>query len=173
MLLTKAQAGSSLRFATVLSVVIAALTFATVCALVSAQEHQSIKIIMLDGKTGEPIKPANYVIRFDNHDVARIDVLHLDDEGVGTVLLPADSSMISVQGTYHASMEVYINCDAAMQKDTSTRHWYPIAEILKSGINSPNECYKGKYAEATRLNPKPGTFVFYVRPLGWRESSSD
>jgi hypothetical protein len=170
---TKARFGSSIRLATMLPVLCAALAFATLCVLVSAQERKTVTIIMVDGKTGKPIKPANYIIRFDYHDATRNEVLHLDDEGVGTVYVPTEASMISVQGTYRASMDIYINCDADMQKDNSTLHWYNIGDIVTSGTVAPNECYKGKYAEATRLGPKPGTFIFYVRAAGWRDLHSD
>jgi hypothetical protein len=169
----KAQLGSTLRFTPLISIACAALAIATLCALVSAQERKTLTIIMLDGKTGKPIKPSNYIVRFDYHDATRNEGLRLDDEGVGTVYLPPEVSTISVQGTYLASMEIYLNCDAAMEKDTSTIHWYKVAEILTSGVNAPNECFKGKYAEATHLNTKPGTFIFYVRPVAWHDIGSD
>jgi hypothetical protein len=70
-------------------------------------------------------------------------------------------------------MEIYVNCDAGMEKDISTLHWYSVDEILRSGVAMPNECYKGKYAEATRSIPKPGMFVFFVRKNNWHEMPPD
>ena len=172
MLKWKVRGRSSLQFACVPVIVCAAFA-AVFFSHASAQERKTITIIMVDGKTGKPIKPDNYIIRFDYHDATRNEVLRLDDEGVGTVYLPVESKMIAVQGTYHASMNIYVNCDAAMQKDISTVHWYNLADILKTGTVTPNECFKGKFAAATRLEPKPGTFVFYVRPVGWHDLDSD
>jgi hypothetical protein len=48
-----------------------------------------------------------------------------------------------------------------------------VDEILRSGVAMPNECYKGKYAEATRSIPKPGMFVFFVRKNNWHEMPPD
>jgi len=79
---------------------------------------------------------------------------------------PSGATFLGVQGAYHKSLDLYINCDAAMEKDTSTLHWYSISDILSTGVAASNECYKGKYADATHVTPKPGQFVFFVRPIG-------
>ena len=101
---------------------------------------------MLDGKTGKPLVPDNYIVRLDHLNAMHNEALQINDDGSGKVTVPASASFLSVQGTYHGSMEIYVNCDAGMEKDTSTLHWYPIADILNSGVAMPNECYKGKYA---------------------------
>ena len=54
-------------------------------------------------------------------------------------------------------------------RKTSTLHWYSIPEILSTGVAASNECYKGKYADATHVTPKPGQFVLYVRKNNWHE----
>ena len=87
----------------------------------------------------------------------------LGDDGTGQVTVPAGATFLSVQGTYDRSMDIYINCDAGMEKDTRTLHWYSISDILNSGVTAPNECYKGKYEDSARAAAKPGEFIFYVR----------
>jgi hypothetical protein len=157
----------------VFAVILAATLAAALCPLLRAQANKTITILMLDGKTGRPIIPSNFVVRIDHLDAIHNEWLKLTDDGLGIVIVPPSASFLSVQGTYESSMEIYINCDASMQKDTSTLHWYSIADILDSGVAMPNECYKGKYAEATHVTPKPGQFVMFVRKTSWHEMPAD
>ncbi len=55
------------------------------------------------------------------------------------------------------SMETYINCDIAKETDKERDIWYPIAQILQSGLVAPNECSQ------THYTAKPGEFVFFVQ----------
>jgi hypothetical protein len=146
---------------------------AAFCGHLHAQTTPTITILMLDGKTGKPIVPSNFIVRFDHRNEVHNDSVVIDDEGVARALVPAGAKYLSVQGTFNNSMEIYVNCDAAMEKDVSTLHWYSVPDILASGVAMPNECYKGKFAEATRINPKPGMFVFFVRKNNWHEMPPD
>lgn len=159
---------------------LAALAIAATCAPLHAQPshaasapQRSITIRMIDGKTGKQLTPDNYVIRLNHLNSVRNELLRLGDDGVGALSVPAGSTYLAVQGTYHTSLDIYINCDAGMERDTSTLHWYSIADILSTGVAAPNECYKGKYAEATHITARPGEFIFYVREIGWRDTHSD
>lgn len=157
------QRPSAVRF--VLALVLAAALAGPLCA----QNNLTVTILMLDGKTGRPIIPSNFIVRFDHLNAVHNDMVAVNDEGIGTVAVPPGTTYLSVQGTFNNSMDIYVNCDAAMQKDTGTVHWYSVADILATGVAMPNECYKGKYAETTRLTPKPAMFVFYVRKNNWHE----
>jgi hypothetical protein len=132
-----------------------------------------ITIVMADGKTGKTLTPDNFVIRFNHLNAIRNETLVLDDDGSGKVKVPANATLISVQGTYHNSIDLYVNCDAGMEKDTSTLHWYSIADIVSTGVAAPNECYKGKYAKSAAIPPVPGEFIFYVREIGWHDLHSE
>ncbi len=138
-----------------------------------AQPQRIITIIMADGKTGKTLTPNNFVIRFNHLNAIRNEMLLLNDDGSGKVKVPANATFISVQGTYHNSIDLYVNCDAGMEKDTSTLHWYSIADILSTGVATPNECYKGKYANAAAIPAVPGELIFYVREIGWRDLNSE
>jgi len=154
--------------------ILLALTLAAALSLpLHAQSGKSITILLLDGKTGKPIIPSNFLVRIDHLNAIHSDWLKINDDGTGLVTVPASASFLSVQATYESSIEIYVNCDAGMEKDTSTLHWYSIADILSSGVAMPNECYKGKYAEATHVTPKPGEFVFFVRKNGWHEAPTN
>ena len=138
-----------------------------------AEAQRVITIVMADGKTGRTLTPDNFVIRFNHLNAIRNDSLLLNDDGSGKIKVPANATYISVQGTYHNSIDLYINCDAAMEKDTSTLHWYSIADILSTGIATPNECYKGKYAKNAAIPPVRGELIFYVRQIGWHDDLWD
>ncbi len=138
-----------------------------------AQTGNTMTVLMVDGRTGKAIAPSNFVVRVDHLDAIHNEWLQLGDDGTGKVTVPAGASFLSIQGTYNNSMDIYVNCDAGMEKDTSTLHWYSIVDILASGVSAPNECYKGKFAEAAHVAPKPGQFVFYVRKNNWHESQMD
>jgi len=142
-------------------------------APIPAQQTKTITILIYDGKTGRPLIPDNYVIRIDHLDAVHNEWLTLKDDGTGIVAVPSGATFLGVQGAYHKSLDLYINCDAAMEKDTSTLHWYSIPDILSTGVAASNECYKGKYADATHVTPKPGQFVFFVRPIGPLEALAD
>jgi hypothetical protein len=154
-------------------ILLAVTLAAALCTFLHAQSTRTITVLMLDGKTGKPIIPSNFIVRLDHLDAGRNELLQLGDDGIGTITVPGGASFLSIQGTYNKSTDIYINCDAGMEKDTRTLHWYAIPEILSTGVVAPNECYKGKYAEATHTDPKPGQFVLFVRANNWREASSD
>jgi hypothetical protein len=138
-----------------------------------AQAPNTITILMLDGKTGKPIIPSNFLIRINHLDALHNEWLRIDDDGLGKLNVPANASFLSVQGTYEGSMDIYVNCDASMEKDVHTIHWYSIPDIRATGVNAPNECYKGKYEDQTHIDAKPGVFVFYVRKANWHELPSE
>ena len=140
---------------------------------IHGQADKTITVLVLDGKTGRPIIPSNLLVRIDHLNAIHNEWLKLTDDGLGIVTVPASASFLSIQGAYESSMEIYVNCDASMEKDTSTLHWYSIADILTSGVSMPNECYKGKYAEATHKENKPGVFIVYVRKNNWHEVPAD
>ena len=156
-----------------LSLTLTLMLAAAVRTQLHAQATHAVTILMLDGKTGKPVIPSNYLVRINHLDAVRSEWISINDEGLGEVTIPAETKLLSVQGPYNNSMNIYVNCDAAMQKDVHTLHWYTVADILAKGVNAPNECYKGKYAESTILNPKPGLFVFSVRKDNWHELPDD
>jgi hypothetical protein len=128
-----------------------------------AQTGITITIRMFDARTAHPIMPNNLLVRVDHRDDIRSETLHIDDQGIGTVTVPAGSTFVSVQGTYDDGMEIFINCDSGMEKNLAALHWYSLASILSTGVIAPNECYKGKYERDPRVPLKPGEFDFFVR----------
>ena len=136
------------------------------CAGIHAQSENTIHIRLLDGKTGLPLKASNYLVRIDHHDTPHNDWVHMDDDGTVTVTLPSDAREIAIKATYDFSTQTYINCDAAKETDKERDLWYPLAQIMQSGVVAPNEC------SLTHYTAKPGEFVFFVRKRTWREQQN-
>lgn len=132
-----------------------------------AQDVNTIHIRLLDGKTGQPVKADNFLVRVDHHETVHNDWVQIADDGTVTVTLPGDAKEISVKATYDMSMETYINCETAKESDKERDTWYPIADILKTGKVASNECSKTNYSA------KPGEFTFFVRKRGWRDFPND
>jgi len=135
----------------------------------SSQKGSTITVRILDGKTGAHADASNVLIQFDHHQETSGDWQHQNDDGSVEVRIPAEAKVITVHATYDNGMEFYINCDVARQKNSSAESWYPIADILKSGIVIPNDCVKQKDADKVRIDPQKGVFVVYVRQRNWRE----
>jgi hypothetical protein len=145
---------------------IAPLCAAVLLAGLHAQTENTIHIRLLDGKTGLPLKASNYLVRIDHHDTPHNDWVHMDDDGSVTVTLPSDAREIAIKATYDFSTQTFINCDAAKETDKERDLWYPLAQILQSGVVAPNEC------SLTHYTAKPGEFVFFVRKRTWREQQN-
>jgi len=160
-----------------LAAVVCLSTFQCVRAQSGAQDGTAagtvISIRMFDARTARPLMPSNLLVRLDHDDDIRSETLHIDDQGVGTVTVPAGAKFLSVQGTYDDGMEIYINCDAGMERNLATLHWYSIADILSTGVIAPNECDKGKYERNPRVPLKPGEFDFFVRKTSVKDQILD
>jgi hypothetical protein len=133
----------------------------------------TITIRMFEARTATAIIPNNLLVRVDHQDEVRNQTLHIDDLGVGTVTLPADATVLSVQGTYNDGMEIFLNCDAGMEKNASAIHWYSVATIVSTGVIAPNECFKGKFERNPRVPLKPGEFDFFVRKISVKDQLLD
>jgi hypothetical protein len=89
------------------------------------------------------------------------------------VKLPQDAKVISVRATYLDSTEYFVNCDVAKQRDSSAESWYPLTDIVTSGLAIPNDCARVKDAAKVRGEVKPGEFVLFVRKRNWKEQALD
>jgi hypothetical protein len=134
-----------------------------------AQQGTTITVRILDGRTGAQADASNVLIQFDHHRETPGDWMHENDDGSVEVRVPPGAKVITVHATYQNAMEYYVNCDVAKQKNSSGESWYPIADILRSGVVMLNDCVKQKDAEKVRIDPQKGVFVVYVRPRNWRE----
>ncbi len=140
------------------------------CSL-HAQTGKNITIRVVDGKTGEAIKPSNVQVSLDRRESSHSEWVRQNGDGTADVTVPEGTTEISVHATYDNSTEYYINCDSAKLKDTSAEHWYVVSEILTAGVVTPNSCAKPKDIDKLKVDPRPGEFVLFVRKRNWREQN--
>jgi len=143
------------------------LLFCTVafCGSLLAQTDRTITLRMLDGKTGRPILASGFLIRVDHDQTIHANWVVPNEDGTAKLTVPKGANVVSIQGTYDDSTQIYFNCDSANGKDNPIDRWYEISDILTSGIVAPNGC--GKPSNAAKIKPvaKPGEFVFLVRKM--------
>jgi hypothetical protein len=144
-----------------------------VAGMLHAQAGKTIVIKLRDGKTGESVTPSNLQVRFNHQAEASGQWTDQKDDGSTEVKLPDDAKSVSVRASYLNSLEYYVNCDVAKQRNTSGETWYPIDEILSSGISAPNDCVKPKPTDKVKVDAKPGEFVLYVRKRNWKEQVTE
>jgi hypothetical protein len=140
-------------------------------ALVQAQTAKIIVIKVRDGKTGKAVTPSNIQVRFNHQSEAHGSWVDQKDDGTIEVKLPEDAKVISVRETYLDSTEYFVNCDMAKQKDGPPESWYPVTDILASGLAIPNDCAKPKDLDKVKPDPKPGELVLFVRKRNWKEQA--
>jgi len=142
-------------------------------ALLQAQIGRTITIKVRDGKTGEKVTPSNVQVRVNHRSEAGGNWVDQKDDGTIEVKLPEDAKAISVRATYLDSTEYFINCNMAKQKDSSVESWYPVTDIVTSGLAIPNDCVKPKDAGKVSRDVKPGEFILFVRKRNWKEQAKD
>jgi hypothetical protein len=150
------------------------LCVAAFCLSICAQKETTITVRMLDNRTGNLIASSNYLVRINHQQEQHGNWIVKNEDGSGNLALPADAEVVSVRATYEDAMLIYVNCDADKDRGSaehapSQDRWYPVANILSSGIVAPNNCNGKKVPEKLQVIAKPGEFVFFVRPLTSRE----
>ncbi|HEX3894457.1 MAG TPA: hypothetical protein VHW46_17905 [Terracidiphilus sp.] len=135
----------------------------------AAHAQKQVTVRVLDGKTGEKITPDNIEVRVNRQQTNHIEWVKVNDDGTVQLSLPAQATSLSVRATYANSIEYYVNCDMTKQKDTSLDSWYPVSDILRSGLAIPNDCVRPKDADKVKVEAKPGEFVLFVRKRNWKE----
>jgi hypothetical protein len=134
-----------------------------------AQDGRTITVRMVDSKTGQPIATSEIEVRIrvpvTSSQTKGIPPVYVrpNKDGVGTATFPIAASDIRVYASYGKANWSYVNCDSVQDRGSTQEHWYSISEILTTGIAPPNFCSKRKIAV------KPGEFVFFVRPMTFRE----
>jgi len=144
------------------------------CGSVCAQTGQTVTVRMLDSKTGLLIATSNFLVRINHQEEQHGDWVRQNEDGTGSLALPARAEVVSIHATYESATLVYANCDAEKDRGSAERaasldHWYAVADILASGVVAPNGCVGKKVPERLQVVAKPGEFVFFVRPLNSME----
>jgi hypothetical protein len=145
-----------------------ALTAAIACLAMPSLAQKKIVVRIFDGRNGEKISPDNLEVRINRQQASHIEWVKINDDGTVELTLPDTATALALRATYDNSMDYYVNCDVARQKNTSTESWFPIDDVLKTGIVMSDECRKSK--DMQMASPKPGEFILYVRKRGPRDA---
>jgi len=136
---------------------IAALNLITLSA--SAQQ-QTLRIRLLDGKSGKALTPSSIRIATAPAETPRYLIPAADPASVLVYLKAAQAFTVSQQ---------FVRCDLNQDAQKPTPHstapapaTYSVADILSHGSVSSNSC-AGPKSRLTPSAPKPGELVLYVR----------
>ena len=133
-------------------------------------QNQTIAIQMVNSKTGQTITSSEIEVSIRAATISAekpgITPLYVrpSEDGIGTASFPPEASIISAHSHYSKAYWSYVNCDAVKDR---REHWYPLKEILASGIVASNGCSKRKAVA------KPGEFIFFVRPMTFGEKMKE
>jgi len=147
---------------------------AALCAQLSAQTEKTITVRMLDTRTGMLIATSNYLVRINHQTEEHGDWMKKNEDGTGSLTLPAEADVLSIHATYDSATVAYVNCDSGKDRGSADHaafltHWYPVAAILSTGVVAPNNCVGKKVPEKLQVVAKPGEYVFFVRQRSARE----
>ena len=148
--------------------------FATVSATGNAQ---SLRIRLLDGRSGKPISNGGANVWVGENRKAGMPIPG-DRNGIATLLLTDNAEQVNVDAganappTFLYAPEIriqvgYVRCHAAQTKFSWLQITpYPSQEWTRTGIVTANTCGKAV------AKPEPGELTLFVRPLNFRERMS-
>lgn len=142
-------------------------------AQAAATAKTIITIKLRDGKTGQAVDASNVNVRFNHQSEAGGNWVDQKEDGIIEVTLPRDARVIAIRTTYMNSLEYYVSCDVAKQKNVDAETWYPVADILAGGLAIPNDCVRPKDADKVKIDPKPGELILFVRKRNWKEQVTE
>jgi hypothetical protein len=120
---------------------------------------QTITIRILNGKSGRPLSNKNVTLYWSPDFAPLGTVVHLGNDGIGTVEVPVGSEILTMMGGPKVGKEPYripfINCNEPMTEKIQ------IAHVLKDGHVPANVCSKKSAV------PRPGEIVFWAMPKPW------
>lgn len=145
-----------------------ALGLTITCVAAQSHAQKKITVRVLDGRSGEKITPNNIEVHINRQLANHVEFVKMNDDGTAELTLPENATALALRATYANSMEYYVNCDVARQKDTSIETWFPVDDVLKGGIVMQDECHKSK--DMQPASAKPGELVLYVRRRGFRDA---
>ncbi len=133
---------------------------------------------MLDSKSGHLIATSNFLVRINHLEAVHADWVKQNEDGTGSLTLPAAAEVVSIHATYDSATLIYANCDTNKDHGSADHAaapglWYPIADILAKGVVAPNACVGKRIPDRLQVVAKPGEFVFFVRPLNSFERFRD
>jgi len=129
--------------------------------LVSSCSAEDIRIRLVNGQTGEPMKGPQPIVLYLGRDERT--VLHETTDGDGVAVFHMPGPIVDWVNLGEASYTLY-HCSPYRKNTFKTR------EILQRGVIVLNVCdAKGKLKG--KVEAKPGEVVIFAKPLRWWEKA--
>jgi hypothetical protein len=128
-------------------------------AAFSCSAQQTLRIRLIDGKSGKALTPSSIRVATTPAETPRYLIPAADPASVLIYLKAAETFAVSQQ---------FVRCDIDPKAPVSNKSatpvpaTYTVADILAHGAVSANNC-AGPKSKLTRSAPKPGELVLYVR----------
>jgi hypothetical protein len=146
--------------------VLVLIWMAVACCSLSAQTERTIIIRLLDSQTGEAIAPVagdNGISVTVNEDAASPRLTaRVNKDGVWELKVGPEVEKVQIDTPAGPGGWGYVFCDCS-KFHPATIPSYPVAEILKTGVEAANKCSK-RFAQA-----HAGEIIFFVRRPNWHE----
>jgi hypothetical protein len=140
-------------------------TVALVCAVwfcasfhASAQDATTLRVQILNGRTGRPVTNVHLGLFRDAH-LHAFSGAH-DDKGETT----DGEGYASIPNVDVAVGSVFIAVDLHRPCSKTDKHEFSLAKVRVAGVVSENSC-----KPRITMYPQPGTLIFYVRDLTFLE----
>ena len=122
---------------------------ALLCLSTAANAQTSVRVRLLDGKSGKALTPASIRIQTTPAETPRYLIPAADPASVLIYLRSAASFTVSQQ---------FVRCDTTAP--TAPPATYSVQDILARGVVSLDTCAKPNFKPVA---PKPGELILYVR----------
>jgi hypothetical protein len=131
----------------------AVILFTLALTVLPISAQQTLRIRLLDGKSGKALTPASIRIATAPAETPRYLIPAADPASVLIYLNSAQAFTVSQQ---------FVRCDVDPKAKDTPPSQYSVADILAHGQVSANNC-AGPKSKFTPATPKPGELVLYVR----------
>jgi len=154
------------------------LLLAIVAAVGATGNAQTLRVRLLDGRSGKPIAKGGVNVWVGDHRKAAVPIPG-DRDGIAKLSLTNSAGQVNMEGgpsdlpTFLYAPEIriqvgFVLCQAAKKKFS----WFQITpysteDWTRTGIVTANTCGKAV------AKPKPGELTIFVRPLNFWEGMSE
>jgi hypothetical protein len=151
------------------SLVLAGVVALALCANLPAQTAKTIRLRLLDGRTGHIITDAGILVGANHDTTPHGDWVKSNEDGTSTITFPESASVLQVHATYEDATQYYVNCDGPPVLDAPAELWYSVSDVMTKGLVAADGCVKPKELEKFEISAKPGELVIFVRKVSWHD----
>ena len=149
--------------------ILAVIGMVAYCMSVPGQTTKTIRLRLLDGRTGRIITDAGILVGTNHDATPHGEWVKSNEDGTSTITLPESAKVLQVHATYEDAMQYYVNCDGPLVLDTPAELWYSVSDVIAKGLVAADGCVKPKELEKLDITAKPGELVIFVRKVSWHD----